>query len=135
MDTLSPAERSERMSRVRGKDTGPELRVRRIAHRLGYRFRLHRADLPGRPDMAFIGRRKVVFVHGCFWHRHDCTAGRRLPKSRLDFWQPKLDGNAVRDHAVSTRLHAEGWRPLVIWECETRDEEAVAARLREFLNA
>ena len=135
MDTLSPAERSERMSRVRAKDTRPELRVRQLAHRLGYRFRLHRADLPGRPDLAFIGRRKVVFVHGCFWHRHDCAAGRRLPKSRLDFWRTKLEANASRDAAIGERLKAEGWHPLVIWECETRDAELVEARLREFLDA
>lgn len=135
MDTLSPAQRSERMSLVKSRDTKPELRVRRIAHRLGYRFRLHRADLPGRPDLAFPGRRKVVFVHGCFWHRHDCPAGRRLPKSRLEFWRSKLEANVVRDEMVGARLAADGWRRLVIWECETRAAAVVEARLQEFLDA
>lgn len=135
MDTLSPAQRSERMRRVKGKDTRPELRVRRLAHGLGYRFRLHRADLPGRPDLAFIGRRKVVFVHGCFWHRHDCAAGRRLPKSRVEFWSAKLEANAARDAATDARLIHEGWRSLVIWECESRDDDHIKSRLREFLDA
>lgn len=135
MDTLSPAERSERMSRVKAKDTRPELRVRRLAHRLGYRFRLHRPDIPGRPDLAFIRARKVVFVHGCFWHRHDCAAGQRFPKTRTEFWGPKLKANTSRDEAVGERLKASGWQPLVIWECETRNTDLVQARLREFLDA
>lgn len=135
MDTLSPEQRSERMSRVRGKDTRPELRVRRLAHALGYRYRLHRRDLPGRPDLTFAGRRKVIFVHGCFWHRHDCSAGRRTPKTRLDFWEPKLRANRARDEAVLRHLADAGWRSLIIWECETRDAASVAARLKEFLDA
>ena len=125
MDTLSPVERSERMSRVKAKDTRPELRVRRLAHRFGYRFRLHRPDIPGRPDLAFIRARKVVFVHGCFWHRHDCAAGRRVPKTRIEFWGPKVEANTSRDEAVGERLKASGWQRLVIWECETRDTDLI----------
>lgn len=135
MDTLSPEQRSERMRRVKAKNTRPELRVRRLAHALGYRFRLHRGDLPGRPDLAFIGRRRAVFVHGCFWHRHDCAAGRRWPKSRVDLWRSKLNANARRDAAVNECLRADGWRSLVIWECEARDAALVEARLRDFLDA
>lgn len=135
MDTLTPAERSARMARVRGKDTRPELLVRRLAHRLGYRFRKHRTDLPGQPDMAFVLAHKAVFVHGCFWHRHDCPSGRRLPKSRLEFWLPKLEKNRARDKQKLAELRAAGWEPLIIWECETRDLALLAERLKTFLNA
>jgi DNA mismatch endonuclease (patch repair protein) len=135
MDTLTPTERSARMARVRGKDTNPELVVRRLAHRLGYRFRKHRADLPGQPDMVFVRARKAVFVHGCFWHRHDCPSGRRLPKSRLDFWVPKLEKNHARDARNLEKLCEDGWRTLVIWECETQDLSNLTVRLRSFLDA
>lgn len=135
MDTLTPDQRSERMSRVRGVDSVPELIVRRIAHRLGYRYRKHRSDLPGRPDMVFAGRRKVIFVHGCFWHRHDCPAGRRWPKSRLDFWKLKLERNKERDDLTLQCLKEAGWEVLVIWECETRDPRAIEFRLKSFLDA
>ncbi|MDP2259949.1 MAG: very short patch repair endonuclease [Caulobacter sp.] len=135
MDTLTAAERSERMRRVRGRDTKPELVVRRLVHALGYRFRLHAVDLPGRPDIIFRPRRKAVFVHGCFWHRHDdpgCPLA-RLPKSRQEFWLPKLEGNRARDEAVVGQLNGAGWGVLTIWECQLRDKDALAARLREFL--
>lgn len=135
MDTLTVTERSERMSRVKGTDSAAELLVRRLAHKLGYRFRKHRGDLPGRPDLVFPGRRKVIFVHGCFWHRHDCTSGRRLPKTRLDFWIPKLNQNKERDKANIDRLKADQWGVMVVWECETRDEAALSERLRSFLDA
>jgi DNA mismatch endonuclease, patch repair protein len=135
MDTLSPAQRSAQMRRVRSADTKPELIVRGAMHRLGYRFRKHRKDLPGNPDAAFPSRRKAVFVHGCFWHRHDCPAGCRLPKSRVDFWQPKLERNAQRDSENLARLSNMGWRALVVWECETRDPAALAWRLKQFLDA
>ena len=135
MDTLSPAQRSERMSRVRSKDSRPELLVRSIAHALGYRYRKHRRDLPGQPDLAFIRRRKAVFVHGCFWHRHECAAGQRLPKSRLNFWRAKLERNVERDHANMTRLHDGGWSTLIIWECETRDAPSIEDKLKAFLDA
>ncbi len=135
MDTLTPEERSARMARVRGQDTKPELVVRRLAHRMGYRFRLHRNQLPGRPDLVFPSRRKVIFVHGCFWHRHPDQACRlaRLPKSRLDFWGPKLETNRKRDEVNLAHLAELGWSALVIWECQLRDAEALEARIGEFL--
>lgn len=134
-DTLTPAERSKRMSRIRGKNTRPEMRVRRLIHRMGYRYRLHRRDLPGKPDLVFITRRKVIFVHGCFWHRHPdptCKLA-RLPKSRNDFWLPKLEGNRARDIRNQEELQARGWDVLVIWECELHDEEALSNKIQAFL--
>ncbi|ADL01344.1 very short patch repair endonuclease [Brevundimonas subvibrioides] len=135
MDTLSPQQRSTRMSRIRGRDTKPELAVRRLVHGLGYRYRLHRKDLPGRPDLVFVRRRAVIFVHGCFWHRHPDPACKlvRLPKSRLEFWEPKLASNRERDLAVEQRLNESGWRVLTVWECELRDPEAVATKVRDLL--
>lgn len=135
MDTLSPKERSERMARVRGRDTKPEMIVRRLTHAMGYRYRLHRADLPGKPDLVFPGRRKVIFVHGCFWHRHDDPECRlaRMPKSRLDFWGPKLERNRQRDADNVDRLAELGWRALIVWECQTKDRAALEARIGEFL--
>ncbi|HEY5070898.1 MAG TPA: DNA mismatch endonuclease Vsr [Caulobacteraceae bacterium] len=120
------------MGAVKGRNTGPEKIVRRIAHRLGYRFRLHRADLPGKPDLAFPGRRAVIFVHGCFWHGHDCKRGAR-PKANADFWASKLTRNIARDLDQSRRLSEGGWRQLVLWECELKEEAALAARLKDFL--
>lgn len=137
-DTLSPRERSERMGRVRGKDTKPELLVRRLVHSMGYRYRLHSGKLPGRPDIVFSGRRKVIFVHGCFWHRHgevtdDTCPLTRTPKSRLDFWISKFEGNKERDRRNLASLREEGWSPLVVWECQTRDADVLARRIRSFL--
>lgn len=124
------------MRRVRAKDSKPELAVRRLVHGMGYRYRLHRRALPGTPDLVFGPRRKVVFVHGCFWHRHpepSCKLA-RLPKSRLDFWVPKLEGNRQRDVRNIDALKELGWDSLVIWECETTgDSEVLAMKLREFL--
>lgn len=134
MDTLTPKQRSERMSRVRAKDTKPEMMVRRLVHSMGYRYRLHVAALPGRPDLVFPGRKAVVFVHGCFWHRHTGCKLARLPKSRLDFWAPKLEANRQRDTAVLRSLRKSGWRVLVVWECQTKQPEALAHRLRRFLD-
>jgi len=133
MDTLTPDQRSERMGRIRSKDTKPELRVRRLVHSLGYRYRLHRSDLPGKPDLVFPSRQKVVFVHGCFWHRHAGCPNTRLPKSNLDFWKPKLEANRKRDIKHKRQLTRLGWQYLVIWECEVRDMEALAARIVGFL--
>ncbi|WP_459851038.1 very short patch repair endonuclease [Dongia sp. agr-C8] len=135
MDTLSPAQRSERMSRVRSKDTKPELVVRRLVYSLGYRYRLHAKELPGRPDMVFRPKRKAIFVHGCFWHRHSselCTLA-RLPKSRLSFWKTKLEGNRTRDQCNQKRLLQLGWRFLVVWECELRDKERLKNKIVRFL--
>ena len=134
-DTLSKEERSERMSRVRGVDTKPELRVRRLVHAMGYRYRLHRRDLPGRPDLVFISRRKAIFVHGCFWHRHADRACKlaRMPKSRLEFWAPKFAANATRDGVVQRELAERGWESLVVWECETNDKAFLENKIRSFL--
>ena len=134
-DTLSPKERSERMSRIRHKDTGPERVVRSIVHGLGYRYRLHAKGLPGRPDLVFRSRRKVIFVHGCFFHRHpdpECRLA-RLPKSRLDFWLPKLTGNRQRDLRNEAALAGDGWRVLVVWECELPHRKSLVTRISRFL--
>ncbi len=133
MDTLSPDERSERMSRVRGKDTKPEMVVRRLVHGLGYRYRLHGRSLPGNPDLVFGKRRKVIFVHGCYWHRHAGCPLCRLPKSKLEFWQPKLEGNKQRDERNQERLRELGWDFLIVWECELKNRDELTNRIRSFL--
>jgi len=136
MDTLTPSERSERMGRVRSKDTKPEMVVRRLIHSLGFRYRLHRTDLPGKPDLVFSSRRKVIFVHGCFWHRHGPTCPlTRLPKSRLDFWQSKLDKNRIRDGENFRLLRDAGWDILVLWECELGGMDTLKARITTFLDS
>ncbi len=132
-DTLSPEERSERMSRVRSKDTKPEMRVRRLVHSLGYRYRLHSGKLPGRPDLVFPGRRKVIFMHGCYWHRHEGCARCRLPKSRLDFWAPKLERNRLRDLENQSKLEELGWDVLMVWECEVEEAAGLPGRIMSFL--
>lgn len=135
VDTLSPRERSARMALVRGRDTGPERIVRSLLHRMGYRFRLRTPRLPGKPDVIFATRRKVVFVHGCFWHCHPdpgCKLA-RLPKSRLDFWRPKLESNRVRDERTRNDLRREGWGVEVVWECELQNPQLIRRRLRRFL--
>lgn len=132
MDTLSPAARSERMSRVHNKDTKPEKTVRQLLTALGFRYRLQGRSLPGRPDIVFPGAKKVVFVHGCFWHRH-AQCG-RMPKSRLDFWQTKLQANRERDIRNQRELKEMGWDFLVIWECELKDFDMLGMRLIEFLD-
>ncbi len=134
-DTLSPAERSKRMSRVRGKDTKPELRVRRLVHSMGYRYRLHSNELPGSPDLVFASRKKVIFVHGCFWHRHEGCSRCRLPKSKLDFWAPKLEKNRLRDIENQVKLNELGWNVLVIWECEVDEAAGLPGRITSFLEA
>lgn len=133
MDTLAPEQRSLLMSRIRGKDTGPELRVRQLAYALGFRFRLHRRDLPGSPDLVFASRRKAIFVHGCYWHRHAGCRYAYSPKSNVQFWQAKFAANVARDQIATKALREQGWQVLVIWECETRDAEALRGRLAAFL--
>lgn len=123
------------MGRVRSRDTKPEMMVRRMVHAMGYRYRLHAKDLPGKPDLAFRSRRKVVFVHGCFWHRHPECALARLPKSREDFWVPKLDANRRRDMKNERALRDAGWGVLTIWECELGDVAQLKTRIRGFLDA
>lgn len=132
-DTLSPNERSKRMSLIRGKDSSPELKLRRLVHGMGFRYRLHVKDLPGKPDLAFPSRRAVIFMHGCFWHRHPGCKLARLPKSKLDFWRPKLEGNRERDLRNQEMLKKLGWHVLVIWECEMENIEKVSNKVREFL--
>lgn len=134
MDTLSPEERSERMALVRGKNTQPELLVRSIVFSLGYRYRLHARDLSGKPDLVFRKQKKVIFVHGCFWHRHKGCALARLPKSRLDFWVPKLEENRERDKRNKRALSRDGWRVLTIWECQTKKKANLIQVIRRFLN-
>jgi len=134
VDSLSPDERSKRMSLVRSKDTKPELVVRRLVHSLRYRYRLHDSTLPGRPDLVFKSKRKAIFVHGCFWHRHgeECVLT-RVPKSRLDFWKSKFAENARRDQEKQEALHALGWDFLIIWECQLKDLDHLTRRVRDFL--
>jgi DNA mismatch endonuclease (patch repair protein) len=121
------------MRAVKGKDTRPEKAVRSLLHAMGYRFRLHRRDLPGCPDVVLPGRRAAVFVHGCFWHGHDCARGDRPPKNNAEYWRRKRAGNVARDAKRRAELAALGWRVLVVWECEIRDSAALAGRLRAFL--
>jgi len=123
------------MSRVRSKNSRPEMQVRRLVSAEGYRYRLHVKDLPGCPDLVFRSRAKVIFVHGCFWHRHEGCALARMPKSRLDFWEPKLEANKQRDARNSQQLAREGWKVLTIWECQLKDTERLQTTIRSFLDA
>lgn len=132
-DPLTARQRSELMSRIRSKDTKPEMLVRRLVHGMGYRYRLHAKELPGRPDLVFRPRRKAIFVHGCFWHRHEGCPANRLPTARYDFWRRKLNGNVRRDRRNEAALERMGWDCLVIWECQTKDLDRVALTVRRFL--
>lgn len=132
-DTLSPEERSRVMSRIRSKNTKPELAVRRLLHSMGYRFRLHRRDLPGNPDIVLPRHGVCIFVHGCFWHLHrDCKQA-RIPKTKRAWWRKKLEGNAARDKRHATALHRLGWRVITIWECQTEKPASLTRRLRRLL--
>lgn len=128
MDTVSPAQRRYIMASVRGKHTKPEMLVRSLVHRLGLRFRLHDRNLPGHPDLVLPKYRTVIFVHGCFWHRHGCSKT-TTPKTRIDFWQAKFDANVARDRRQREALEAAGWRVLEVWECEIAEVDALTARL------
>lgn len=132
MDNLTSKERSHQMGLVRPKDTKPELFVRRIVHGMGYRFKTNRMDLPGRPDLVFPIRKKIIFIHGCFWHGHKCLLG-RMPKSRIVFWKTKISGNKNRDQLTLRRLRGMRWRCLVVWECQLRDRDKIAANISRFL--
>jgi len=125
--------RSRTMRAVKSRDTRPEMIVRRMAHALGKRFRLHRDDLPGKPDLTFPRLRKVIFVHGCFWHGHDCKRGDRQPKNNAEYWAAKIARNKARDQRSLDALRALGWQVLVIWECQIKDREALRRRLMDFL--
>jgi DNA mismatch endonuclease, patch repair protein len=135
MDTLTTAERSARMARVRSHDTKPEMVVRRGLHRMGFRYLLHDRRLPGSPDLVFPSRQAVIFVHGCFWHRHEDCRLARLPKSRVAFWEEKLDANRTRDARAIRLLEERGWRVLVLWECELRDPSEAIRRAADFLGS
>ena len=134
-DVYPPEKRSAVMRRVKGKDTSPELAVRKALTRLGARYRLHRADLPGKPDIVLPGRRIALFVHGCFWHGHDCARGARVPKQNRDYWLGKVARNRARDAASRASLEALGWRVETLWECDLKDEAGLARRLRALLTA
>lgn len=123
------------MRSIKSKGMKPELKVRKLVYSLGYRYRLHPGDLPGKPDLAFIGRRKAIFVHGCFWHQHSTCREGRMPGSNLGYWKPKLEGNIERDRKNERRLRDAGWTVLTIWECETGDLNQVASRIREFIES
>jgi DNA mismatch endonuclease, patch repair protein len=134
-DRISAPARSANMRAIKSKGMKPEIAVRRLAHSLGYRFRLHRKDLPGKPDLVFSSRMKVIFVHGCFWHQHpdpNCKSS-HAPRSNLDYWGPKLARNTKRDAITQVRLAQLGWSSLVLWECELKDEQVLKHQLSEFL--
>ncbi len=127
-------ERSEIMRRVRSTDTAPELIVRKLAYSLGFRYRLHKKGLPGKPDLVFSGKKKVIFVHGCFWHGHKCKRGDRLPKKNMGYWKKKINGNVKRDKNHIEKLTKEGWSVLTIWECEMKDKNALTKKIVGFLS-
>ena len=132
IDTLTSAQRSQLMSRIRSRDTKPEIVVRSLLHRMGYRFRLHRKDLPGRPDVVLPRHRKAILVHGCFWHGHGCKLG-PVPKSNQSYWSPKIAGNRARDARNARALAELGWTVLELWECEIRDLQRTEQRIKEFI--
>jgi DNA mismatch endonuclease (patch repair protein) len=134
-DVLTPKQRRFNMSRIRNKNTRPELIVRSLIHAMGYRYRLHVPNLPGKPDLVFPRHRKIIFVHGCFWHMHSCRYGRVVPQTRPDFWQNKRMGNVRRDRKIRAALGRDGWQVLVVWECWTRDIEKLQRRLAAFLQS
>jgi DNA mismatch endonuclease (patch repair protein) len=121
------------MQRVRSRDTKPELKVRRMVFSMGYRYRLHRADLPGKPDLVFPGKRKVIFVHGCFWHGHNCKSGLKQPKTNESYWARKLQRNHDRDIEHERALRESGWESMTVWECELKDLDALRTRVQAFL--
>ena len=131
-DHISSDLRSRLMGRIRGRNTKPEMLVRRLVHRMGFRYRLHRRDLPGTPDLVFPSQKKIIFVHGCFWHQHDCPRGAR-PASNKKFWNAKLDNNIRRDRETVSLLKDLGWSVLIVWECETKNREELEDRMKIFL--
>jgi DNA mismatch endonuclease, patch repair protein len=132
MDRLTPIKRSWLMSRIKGRDTKPELIVRKMISAMGYRYRLYRKDLPGKPDIVFVSKRKVIFIHGCYWHGHNCKKG-KLPKSNISFWKDKIETNKVRDKKNIRELKLLGWTVLTIWQCQLKKTLAVCKRIVDFL--
>lgn len=133
-DVLTPEQRRRNMAAIKGKNTKPEMVVRRLVHSLGYRYRLHREDLPGKPDLVFPSRRKIIEVYGCYWHMHDCPYGRVIPKTNTDFWQNKRLSNVARDTRNIEELSKQGWTVLIIWECEVKNAEKLKTRVTQFLD-
>ncbi len=133
MDNLKPPSRSYCMSLIRSKDTKPEMIVRSLVHQMGYRYSLHKKDLPGQPDIVLTHHHKIIFVHGCFWHRHKCKRGQVRPKTNSKYWHQKIAGNVQRDRVNILALKKLGWKILVIWECQTRDTEKLVTKLKGFL--
>ncbi|MFQ5482336.1 MAG: very short patch repair endonuclease [Nitrospinaceae bacterium] len=133
MDNLTPEQRSKTMARVRSKDTKPEMQIRRMLHKMGYRYRLHRKDLPGKPDLVFPSRNKVIFIHGCFWHSHKCPSGEKIPRTNTNYWVSKLAGNRERDRGNQIALKKSGRRILVVWECQLKKENHIREKIRKFL--
>lgn len=125
--------RREIMQAVRSKNTKPEMLVRKLVHKMGYRYRLHKKGLAGSPDMVFPKQQKIIFVHGCFWHGHDCLSGKNKPSSNREYWGPKLKRNMERDKENQAILKAEGWKVFIVWECETKDQDVLSKRIRSFL--
>ncbi len=135
VDVLTKKQRSFNMSQIRGRDTKPEMVVRKMVHSLGYRYALHRKDLPGHPDMVLTKHRKIIFVHGCFWHMHKCRYGKVKPATNAKFWQSKREGNVARDKRNLRKLRKEGWKVLTIWECQTKKPEKMVKRIVDFLES
>jgi DNA mismatch endonuclease, patch repair protein len=133
MDSLSPLRRSENMRRIRSKDTSPEMAIRRLVHSLGFRYRLHVGHLPGKPDLVFPGLKKIIDVRGCFWHQHRGCLDAHVPRSRTDYWLPKLRRNKQRDKRNQRKLRAQGWDVLILWECESKSEKVLRRQLLRFL--
>lgn len=134
-DVHTKEQRSYNMSQIRCKNTKPEMIVRSLVHRMGYRYSLHRKDLPGHPDIVLTRHHKVIFIHGCFWHMHKCRYGRVIPKTNKKFWQSKRQGNAERDKRILRHLRKAGWKILTIWECQTRNLEKLTKKLEQFLSS
>lgn len=132
-DVHTPERRSFNMSRIRSQDTQPEMKVRSMVHRMGYRYALHRKDLPGKPDLVFPARRKIIFVHGCFFHMHECKHGTVVPKNNAEFWRNKRGLNVERDKRTVKELEGRGWQVMVVWECETKAPDFVRKRVLDFL--
>ena len=133
MNREDPAQRSATMRAVKSRDTSPELAVRKLLRGFAPHYRLHRKDVPGNPDVAYVGRKRAIFVHGCFWHGHDCARGARMPKANAEYWEAKIAKNRARDAANAEKLKEQGWRALVVWECELKDLTALEEKLRGFL--
>ena len=134
VDNFTPEIRSKIMAAIKSKNTAPEMAIRRALHRRGFRYALHATDLPGKPDLVFRSRRKIVFVNGCFWHGHCCDKG-RLPKSRIRFWSAKIDANRARDRKTARQLRQDGWSVMTVWQCQTKDLEKLADRIARFLES